>query len=69
MMDHENNAHITSTRSVSFDIDQWDLDALNALVHWLDALEKFGGKGRIPGHFQLLMMYRTIVAQLNAKNV
>ena len=33
--------------------------ALGALVHWLQGFEA-GGHGRVPGHFELVMLLRTL---------
>jgi hypothetical protein len=69
---HEQNAHIGNTNdriSVKVDVSQHDLDALNALIHWLDALEKYGGHGMIPGHFEFHMMYRSMVHAIRSNNV
>lgn len=69
MSAYEHNAHIGSDRvTVSLTLDQYDLDGLNALLHWLDALEKHGGKGMIPGRHEFHMMYRGLVQNIKAQD-
>lgn len=47
-------------------IPQSHLDGLNALLHFLDGMER-GGQGRVPGKFELVMHLRGLRAQYNAQ--
>jgi len=40
------------------------MQGLNALIHWIDGFQA-ADKGKVPGSFSLLMLYRT----LNGKNI
>lgn len=65
MADHENVIHGLSSGSeptmVTVGIWQAQMDSLNALIHWLNGFEAAHGT-RVPGHFDLLMHYRTVAA-------
>lgn len=41
-------------------IDVGTMQALNALIHWLKGFTEGHGGGRIPGNFELTMLYRTL---------
>jgi len=40
-------------------IDENTMHGLNALLHWLKGFEA-SGNGNVPGHFELVMFYRTL---------
>ena len=60
MADHEQIKRLSRQGSVPCKIliDQDGLDGLNALIHWLTGFSV--DKGRVPGTWDLIMMYRTI---------
>lgn len=42
-------------------VDVRTMQGINALIHWLKGFEA-GGNGVVPGHFELVMHYRTLMA-------
>lgn len=63
----EDQRLMTYQESVTISPTQNDLDGLNALIHWCDGYEK-AGKGRVPGHFELVMLYRSLAASIRSKS-
>ena len=45
------------------DVFQTHLDGLCALIHYCEGVEK-SGKGRVPGSFELVMHYRSLISAL-----
>jgi hypothetical protein len=71
MTDHEPMIHLPKEKSGEIEFRMWTdqqtVDGLNALIHWLKGYER-KGEGRVPGHFDLIMHYRSIrLAILSAK--
>lgn len=77
MSAHESPIHLVDNRpadqrlmtyqeSITISPSQNELDGLNALIHWCDGFEK-SGKGRVPGHFELVMLYRSLAAAIRSK--
>jgi hypothetical protein len=59
--------HFHGGRKFMFDvvIDQDELDAINALMHWLDGFSA-GSSRAVPGHYELSMVYSRLRASYNA---
>ena len=56
----EQSIHIVGhVKPKEFWIDQQYIDGIVALMHWLNGFEA-GGHGQIPGHFELVMMWRIL---------
>lgn len=62
MGDGEAIIHLKKPRdtTVSVWLPQDHLDGLNHLLHFVEALQKHGGQGRVPGYFELVMHYRML---------
>lgn len=42
-------------------VDVHTMQGMNALIHWLKGFES-NGNGVVPGHFELVMHYRTLMS-------
>jgi len=65
MNSHEPNLHLKEEFvTIEISVRQGDLDGLNALIHYLEGIEKHAGVGRIPGLFELVIHYRGLLAAI-----
>jgi hypothetical protein len=66
MSDHEPIIHLPerTVTIANFWVTQEALDSINVLIHWLDGFEASSNHGRVPGHFELVMHYRSLTDQL-----
>jgi hypothetical protein len=69
MMTNEPVIHLKDGEEFLCDVrtTQDDLDALNALINWLDGYSA-GSSDGVPGHYELTVFYRTLRANHNAKH-
>lgn len=63
MPDYESTVHNLPNGGdaliIELGIWQSTVDGLCALIHWLNGFEA-AGKGRVPGHFELVMHFRSL---------
>ncbi len=45
----------------TLDVSQHSLAAISGLIHWIEGFQA-AGKGNVPGHFELIMLYRQLVS-------
>lgn len=81
MADHESIIHLSDykkapegepkcqpvyQKTVTISVTQDEVDGINALIHWLSGYTEGHGGGRIPGHFNLVMLYRSMRAAMKS---
>lgn len=69
MMTNEPVIHLKDGEKFLCDVktDQDELDAINALIHWLDGFSS-GTSKAVPGHYELSMVYKRLRASHIAKH-
>ncbi len=69
MMTNQPVIHLKEGEEFLYDVktDQSELDAINALIHWLDGFSS-GSDKAVPGHYELTMVYSRLRASHNAKH-
>ncbi len=69
MMTNEPVIHLKPDEDFLCDVatSQEDLDAINALIHWLDGYSA-GSDKAVPGHYELTMLYKSLRANHIAKH-
>ena len=67
MSDHEPTiSNLPNDWAVTIVMHQSTIDGLVALINWLDGFEE-GGHKRVPGHFELVMHFRSLVRAIREK--